>query len=246
MINAIYHFLESLGYQHPLHPVLVHLPIGLNIGALLLSLAARILHKPELQRSAYHALVIVCFFAFLALGMGYLDWQHYFNGTWLWPIRVKLLIALPYTALMTLGVFIGYRYGPQAKALLPIYAIGFFSVMSLGYLGGELTFTGRTPAATEPLAEGQSLFEANCSSCHPSGGNRFTPSKPLLSAWQLASLETFKTHVRNPKLAGGDQSIMPAFTSDKLSDTDLAKLYLYIQRYLSKADCVPSENPVNH
>jgi len=210
MSDFIYHLFKSFGYRHPLHPALVHLPIGLNIGALLLSIAARSLRRPDLERSAYHALVLTCLFSFVALTMGLLDWQHYFNGAWLRPIKAKLFIAILYTALMVLGVVIGYLQGPQAKALLPIYTAGLLGVMSLGYLGGELTFSDRSPTAATALAEGQSP-------CAQSEARR----------WQ-------------------SQSIMPAFTSNKLSDTDLAKLYDYIQHYLAKPDYAPPESPESH
>ncbi len=239
--NFVYHFLESFGYKHPLHPVLVHLPIGMNLGALLLCLAAIIFRKPELKRSAYHALVLAGLFSLVALTMGLLDWQHYFNGSLLKPIKFKLLIAFPYTLLMWTGIFIGFRVGPEAKALLPIYFIGVICVLSLGFFGGELTFTGRTPSAANPRDEGQSLFEANCSSCHPSGGNRIVPDKPIRSSRQLASLATFTQHVRNPASTVDGQSIMPAFTTDTISDDEMAKLYDYIQHYLS-LDCVKTNN----
>ncbi len=243
MSNLIYQFLEGLGYKHPLHPVRVHLPIGLTIGAFLLSLAAILLAKPELKRSAYHVLVLACLFALAALTMGLLDWQHYFNGALLKPIRMKLFIALPYTLLLLIGVVIGYRQGHEAKALLPIYFVGVFCVMSLGYFGGELTFTGRSPAAAGARDKGQSLFEANCSSCHPSGGNRIVPDKPIRNSRQLDSLAAFTYHVRFPSLTAGGQSLMPAFKPDTISDADLAILYEYIQHYLSPQDCVPNKNP---
>ena len=246
MSHFIYPLLESFGYKHPLHPVLVHLPIGMNLGALLLCLIAIVFRKPEFRRSAYHALVLAGLFSLVALTMGLLDWQHYFNGSLLQPIKMKLFIALPYTLLMLIGIFIGFRQGPEAKALLPIYFIGAICVMSLGFFGGELTFTGRSPAASNPRDEGQSLFEANCSSCHPSGGNRIVPSKPIRSSRQLESLATFTNHVRNPSAAAEGQSIMPAFTPETLSDTDMAKLYDYIRHYLNRLDCVPSRNAESH
>jgi uncharacterized membrane protein len=243
MSHLIYHFLESFGYKHPLHPVMVHLPIGLSMGALLLCLVGILLRKPALKRSAYHALVLASLFSLVALAMGLLDWQHYFNGALLTPIRMKLFIAFPYTLLMLTGAIIGYRQGPEAKTLLPIYVVGVLCVMALGYFGGELTFTGRSPAAANALDEGQSLFEANCSSCHPSGGNRIVPDKPIRSSRQLENLAAFTTHVRNPSLTTGRQSIMPAFSPDTLSEPDMAKLYAYILHYLDRQDCVPAKNP---
>ncbi len=241
--NLIYHFLEGIGYRHPLHPVMVHLPIGLTMAALLFALAARILRKPELNRTAYHALVLGCLFAFLALSMGLIDWQHFYNGALLQPIKMKLAIAFPYALVMLSGVLIGYLRGPQSNALLAVYLVGFLGVGSLGFFGGELMFSGREPAATNSLQEGQHLFESNCSSCHPSGENRIVPTKPIRSSQKLATLETFKTHVRNPALTGGSQSIMPAFSPKKLSDDDLTKIYQYVLLYLDQAECVAAAKP---
>ena len=240
--NLIYQILESFGYKHPLHPVLVHLPIGLSLGALVLCLLGTLLGKPLLKRSAYHALVLAGLFSLVAMFMGVLDWQHYFNGTLLKPIRIKLLTALIYSLVLSIGVIIGYRQGPESRQLIPVYFLGAFCVTTLGYYGGELTFTGRSPAAVKDRDKGQSLFEANCSSCHPSGGNRIVPNKPIRNSHQLESLAIFTSHVRNPSKAAGDKSIMPSFNPETISDADMAILYAYIKQYLAQEDCEPQQH----
>lgn len=67
------------------------------------------------------------------------------------------------------------------------------------------------------------------------------PYRPIHSSDKLADLATFKSHIRNPALAGGGQSLMPAFSPDRLSDADAAKLFDYIRLYLAKPDCQPQK-----
>ena len=45
MLDAIYHFLNELGYHHPIHPTEVHMPIGLVVGALVFALVAGLFRR---------------------------------------------------------------------------------------------------------------------------------------------------------------------------------------------------------
>jgi uncharacterized membrane protein len=40
LIDTVYLLLEKLGYPHPLHPPLTHMPLGLVTGALVLGFTA--------------------------------------------------------------------------------------------------------------------------------------------------------------------------------------------------------------
>ena len=64
MINSIYELLASIGYAHPLHPMIVHVPAGMTVGAFLFILAALFLHRPALAQSAYHCIVLALIFFF--------------------------------------------------------------------------------------------------------------------------------------------------------------------------------------
>ena len=57
MIEFIYQTLTKLGYSHPLHPTLTHVPIGLVMGAFLFVLVALIFRRTNLAQSARHCSV---------------------------------------------------------------------------------------------------------------------------------------------------------------------------------------------
>lgn len=58
MFDALYDFLDKIGYLHPIHPATTHMPIGLVVGSLFLGATALALSRPPLTRSAYHTLVL--------------------------------------------------------------------------------------------------------------------------------------------------------------------------------------------
>ena len=58
MVDAIYTFLQGLGFHHPLHPPLTHLPMGLVMACFVFSLLALILSQPALLKSAYHCCLL--------------------------------------------------------------------------------------------------------------------------------------------------------------------------------------------
>lgn len=233
MSNFIYNFLEKIGYTHPMHPVLVHMPIGLVVAAFFLSCSAYLFRRPSFATSAYHALVVAFIFYFPSVLMGLIDWQRYYHGAWLTPIKIKLIFAPILFLLLTPGVFIGYRQGTQSRPLFVIYLLSLVTVTILGYFGGQLTFGGRSPKASAEFAAGQKLFEANCSGCHAHGGNVLKPSLPLRSAKELQTRNGFVDYLRDPTLPNGKQGEMPSFSRDDLSDTEATKLYDYIQRYIA-------------
>ncbi len=231
MSDLIYDFLQRIGYDHPLHPILVHMPIGLTVTAFFLSIFAYLLRRPSLATCACHASAVAIIFFFPTVFMGVLDWQRYYHGAWLTPIKMKLILAPILLALLSLVVFISYRQAAQIKALMPVYLVALATVTSLGYFGGQLTFGGRSPAASAEFAAGQKLYEANCSGCHAHGGNVLAPNLPLRSAPQLQSRDEFIGYLRAPKLPNGSKGIMPAFNPDQLSDQDATRIYEYIRRY---------------
>ena len=58
MIENIYAALQKVGFTHPLHPVLVHVPMGMIIGMFVFSLLGLKWKKGYLQQTAYHCSVL--------------------------------------------------------------------------------------------------------------------------------------------------------------------------------------------
>jgi len=75
---------------------------------------------------------------------------------------------------------------------------------------------------------GSRIFNANCSRCHPNGGNIIVPNLPLAGSNKLHSFKTFLRWIRNPLMPDGSEGAMPAFTKKQISDQQAKTLYHYI------------------
>ena len=75
---------------------------------------------------------------------------------------------------------------------------------------------------------GAKIFNANCSRCHPDGGNVVVPILPLRGSSKLADFKTFLSFIRDPKMPDGSEGVMPAFSQTQLSDRAARRLYQYI------------------
>jgi len=232
LINTIYLLLEELGYAHPLHPPLTHMPIGLVTGALVLGLVAWLFRRPSLWPAARYCLILALIFLIPTALLGYMDWQHYYAGAWLFYIKIKLILAGVLLVLLSIGLIVTRQSDVRPIATLAIYCLSFFTVVALGYYGGQLVFSSWTPAAPKELQVGARIFKGNCSGCHPHGGNIIATNLPLTLAPQLADFDTFLAYVRHPKMPDGSQGEMPAFSSTKLSDQQVRDLYQYIVNVL--------------
>jgi uncharacterized membrane protein len=227
-INALYHFLNSLGYSHPIHPALVHMPIGLVIGAFAFAWIALLFRKQPLARSARHCIVLALFFWFPVVLFGLMDWQHWLKGAWLFPIKMKLILAGILFLLLMIAFFFGRRRREGSRSLLIIYTLCFFTVIGLGYFGGQLVYAGKGQAASEKYKVGGQIFQAQCSGCHPSGGNVINPQMPLINAPKLKDPKSFIGYIRNPTPP------MPVFSPSQISDRQAHELYGYIVNVLEK------------
>jgi uncharacterized membrane protein len=234
MFNFVYEFLARIGYTHPIHPTEVHMPIGLLVGALVFAYVAAILKHRKLEQTARYCIILAFIWIFPTMLFGYMDWQHFYSGVWLFPIKVKLTLAAILTALLLIAIFIGHKKGADSKAGLTVYSLCFLVVVALGYYGGELTYGSKITATPVEYTTGEKIFTANCSACHPKGGNAIMPNLPLVGSSKLAGFDTFLAFVRNPKLPDGKSGPMPPVLPSKLSDKQLNELYDYIINELAK------------
>jgi uncharacterized membrane protein len=228
MFDSFYDFLDKIGYLHPIHPAMTHMPIGLVVGSLFLGTAGWLSNRPALARSAYFTLVLAFLFWFPTIVFGLMDWQRYYGGAWLHSIKLKLILASLLFLLLMVGVLLGYRDQTRIKRLLPIYVLCFMNVTALGYFGGQLVYGGRTPGASVEFRTGQRLFDSNCSGCHAHGGNAILPNYPLRNAPVLEKLDDFRKFIRDPRVPSGAKGPMPAFPPAKISDSQVSDLYDYI------------------
>jgi uncharacterized membrane protein len=234
MISAFYDFLDKIGYLHPIHPAMVHMPIGLVVGSLFIGGTGLVLSRTSMSRAAYYMLLLALVFWVPTVTFGVMDWQRYYGGAWLFAIKVKLGLAGILGVLLVLGAWLGHREPTRVKLLVPIYLLCFLIVSSLGYFGGQLVYGGKTPAGTTQFHSGQTLFENHCSGCHAHGGNSIMSNFPLRDAPELDKRLDFVTFIRKPILPGGVSGPMPPFAQSTISDQQAGELYDYITEVIDK------------
>jgi hypothetical protein len=78
---------------------------------------------------------------------------------------------------------------------------------------------------------GEKIFNEDCASCHPNGGNVIVPDLPLRGSRVLANFKTFAAFIRNPKMPDGSQGSMPPFDKSKISSGQARRLYHYIKSF---------------
>jgi uncharacterized membrane protein len=140
MVEFIFGMMESIGFAHPLHPALTHLPMGMVMGAITFGLAAFVLKQPGLYRTAYHASVLGFLGTPVAAFLGYLDWQRFYGGEYSFQIKVKLALALILFILLGLAIIFGKDGEKRPFRLLAVYGLCLLTAIGLGFMGGELIF----------------------------------------------------------------------------------------------------------
>jgi uncharacterized membrane protein len=234
LINSFYQFLESLGYAHPVHATQVHMPIGLVVGAFLFGFTALFFRKQILAGSARHCIILAFIFWFPTVLFGLMDWQHFYGGAWLFPIKMKIPLAGLLFILLIIGIILGFFKESVFKGTLFIYVIAFLNVVALGYFGGNLVYGGMQPTAPKEYKAGEKLFRHQCSACHPHGGNAIMSSMPINGSSDLESFKTFDDFIRHPALPDGKPGPMPPFSPSRIPDQKAKELYDYIVNVLEK------------
>jgi uncharacterized membrane protein len=221
-ITAFYQFLNQWGYTHPLHPALVHFPIGLVGGALIFGWIGTLFRRDPLVRSARHCLTLAFIFWFPVVLFGYMDWQHFYRGIWLAPVKIKLILSATLFLLLSSGLMNEYRKKRNAKIALAIYVLLLGNVTGLGFMGAQLVYGNKPPATSKTQALGEKIFIENCRACHPKGGNVIDPKHPIIGSSRMSSLPSFTAWLRHPAPA------MPAFPEKRLSSGQVRELYDFL------------------
>lgn len=210
MIEFIYQTLARFGYSHPLHPTLTHVPIGMVIGSFLFVLVALIFRRSNLAQTAEHCTVLALIGALPTALLGLMDWQHFYGGLFLFPIKMKLTLAGILIVFLILAVIFGFLGESFSKIVVSLYVLCLLCVIGLGYFGGELVYGTRGSAAEVsegPAAEGALVFQQNCSACHltdstatkigPGLKGIFKSAKFPVSGWP-ATEENFRKQLKKP------------------------------------------------
>lgn len=217
MLETFYEALVSIGFTDPVHPIFNHLPIGLVIAALVL-LPGGMVFRQGISLTAGYMIILALLFALPTIFFGILDWQHYFAGAVIFPIRMKLILAGIFVLLLAAAIVTGYR-GLRFVTLF-IYVLLVVNVFWLGFYGGRLVFAGRAPVVPE-YRQGALIYRGNCVGCHPFGGNILQPQHAMRGSDKLKDKETVTDWIRNP------MAPMPPFPPLRIPDVQASKLYDY-------------------
>ena len=239
MGSKIYALLSSIGYHHPLHPALTHLPVGLTIASFIFLVLSYLIRNPKYAQTAMHCVVLAILAAIPTMIFGYFDWQHFYGGVLIVPIKMKLGLAFLLLILLLVTISITKRSEQKTLFRLLLHLLSLVVVIGLGYFGGELVY-GKKDISTQVISEntaeaesvmaGKDLFEKNCSFCHfakstdtkvgPGLKGLFDRDKMLVSGWAVTP-----KNVQLQLITPFDQ--MPPF--DHLSDTEIQTLTDYLQ-----------------
>lgn len=232
MIEFVYRTLVKFGYTHPLHPAINHVPIGLVIGAFLFALTARTFRWAHLTQTAWHCVILALIMLLPTAVLGIMDWQHFYGGALLFPVKMKLLLAGLLLIFLALALVFGLRGEVSSKRLFVLYLFSLLTVIGLGYFGGELVYGTRTAEkeiSKGLAAEGAGFFQQNCSACHYADKTATKVGPGLLGLFQNPRLPasgraTSEKAVREQIINGGDQ--MPPFTHLKEEEITAVINYL--------------------
>lgn len=140
MTEFFFSLLENIGFQHPVHPAITHLPMGMVMGGFLFGLAALVLNRPALAKTAWHCAVLAMIGVFPTILAGYMDWQHTYEGEWLNLIKIKMLLALAMIIFLSAALKINAKTDSITLAGVIAYGLCLLTGIALGFTGGELMY----------------------------------------------------------------------------------------------------------
>jgi len=139
MVENLYTFLASIGFGHPLHPMLTHIPMGMIIGMVLFSLLGLLWKKNTLTQTAFHCSVLALVFIIPVIVAGVLDWLQYQGGEWNKYIIIKMILAGVLTVLLAFCVGLKVKGMTPGKLFL-LYLLCLACAGGLGFSGGQLVY----------------------------------------------------------------------------------------------------------
>ncbi len=138
-------FLEGKPLRHPLHPMLVHFPIGLFLLSLLLDLASLVFPSvPDLVRDSFYAMLLGVITALIAAVPGFVDYtdirsDHPAKRTATVHLTLNLIVVALYG--INLGVRSSSLVDPKIQMVPMILSFIGVALLSVsGYLGGRLVY----------------------------------------------------------------------------------------------------------
>jgi uncharacterized membrane protein len=140
LIDLVYQELAKIGYSHPLHPAMTHIPMGMIIGGFLFAVGSAVMKKDDLAIATHYCYTLALIFVLPTMMLGYMDWQYKFDGEWNRLILTKIIMAVMLTIMLGITFFYGKNVKVDIKQKLILYVICFGIALGIGFIGGELQY----------------------------------------------------------------------------------------------------------
>lgn len=140
MTQIIFEFLSKIGFTHPLHPALTHIPMGMVMGAVTFRLASFLPKLRFLAKTGYHCVILGLLGVFPTAFAGYLDWQHTYGGEWEFLIILKMVLAVVLTITLAIIAIKDDPENPKLDKNTFFYILIVFLAIGLGFSGGQLQY----------------------------------------------------------------------------------------------------------
>lgn len=140
MIENIYGFLEGIGFTHPLHPAMVHIPMGMVMGAVTFRLVSLIPKFKYLAKTGYYCVILGLLGVFPSVATGVMDWQYRYNGAMEFLFILKMILAAAMTLVLLVIVVKDDPENPKLDNKTFLYLFTVLIAIGLGFSGGELVY----------------------------------------------------------------------------------------------------------
>lgn len=140
MTEFIFEFLGKIGFTHPVHPALTHIPMGMVMGGITFRFASFLPSLKFLAKTGHHCVVLGLLGIAPTVFTGYLDWQNTFGGEWEFLIILKMILAVLLTIVLALIIIKDEPEQPRLDIKTLYYVLSMIIAIGLGFSGGELQY----------------------------------------------------------------------------------------------------------
>ena len=134
--------------KHPIHPMLVVLPLGLWVAALVFDVIYAITGQPIMRAAAFWNVGAGVVGALLAAIPGFVDWLS-LTGRAARLGTYHMLLNLGAVAIFAVNWLVRTRVGGDSSLPLILSIVGVIGVGIAGWLGGELVYAHRVGVEEE-------------------------------------------------------------------------------------------------
>lgn len=138
MFTFVYETLNQIGFTHPLHPAITHLPMGLVMGAFIFTVLS--IRVPILAKTAHHCVILALVFLIPTMFVGIMDWQYFYQGEWSGLILTKFILAGILGVFLFITMMMGRRENTPKTLLWAAYGLCLLTAIGLGFTGGQIQY----------------------------------------------------------------------------------------------------------